>query len=57
MILEKAFKNNNNIEMISVNHKKGILELDIKNENDYEKVLKIIKENNFEVIEKKINNK
>ena len=40
MILEKAFKDINSIDIISINHKKWILELDIKSNDDYKKVLK-----------------
>ena len=54
MILEKAFKDINSIDIISINHKKWILELDIKSNDDYKKVLKIINDNNFEIIEKSI---
>ncbi len=57
MLLEKAFKDIKNIDLISVNHKKWILELDIKDKNDYKKVQEIIKENNFEIVEHENNNK
>ncbi len=56
MILEKAFKKMDWVELISVNHKKAILELDIKENIEYEKIKEIIKENNFEVVEQENNN-
>lgn len=49
MLLEKAFKNMEWIKVVSINHKKWILELDISDNSQYEKVEKIIEENNFKI--------
>ncbi|MDD5769909.1 MAG: sulfite exporter TauE/SafE family protein [Candidatus Gracilibacteria bacterium] len=51
VILEKELKNISGVELIMISHKKGIMEIDFENIKDYERVVEIIKKNNFKVIE------
>lgn len=51
MLLEKELKNIKDINLIMVSHKKGIMEVDFKDEFAYDKIVKIIEKNNFKVIE------
>lgn len=51
VILEKELKNISWVELIMISHKKWIMEIDFENIKDYERVVEIIKKNNFKVIE------
>lgn len=52
LILEKGIKEISSVNLIMVDHKKGIVEIDFEEKSDYEKVIKIIEKNGFSVIEK-----
>ncbi|MFK7779577.1 MAG: sulfite exporter TauE/SafE family protein [Candidatus Gracilibacteria bacterium] len=59
LILEKGLKKISGADLIMVNHKKGILEIDFDKESSYDKVVKLIEESGFNVVEerdKNINN-
>ncbi|MDD2907013.1 MAG: sulfite exporter TauE/SafE family protein [Candidatus Gracilibacteria bacterium] len=52
IILEKELKNITGANLIMISHKKGIMEVDFKDESAYKEVVKAIEKNNFKVIEK-----
>lgn len=51
IILEKELKNISWVDMIMVNHKKWLMQIDYEKESDYKKVVKAIEKNNFKVVE------
>jgi len=52
LILEKWLKKISWADLIMVNHKKWILEIDYKTTSDYNKVVNLIEKNGFKVVEK-----
>lgn len=52
ILLDKELKKVSGATILMINHKKWLLEIDFKKESDYKKIVKIIEENNFKVIEK-----
>jgi len=51
LILEKALKDIEDIQLLMVNHKKGIMEIEYMQEKAYKQVIRAIEKNGFSVLE------